>query len=222
MLDSEARGEVDDVESGTIIYLNGSSSAGKSTLARAIQDAYEEPILDLGIDTLFGAVQAAYVRAYRHGSPELDAWRGTAWRLDEDERVLAIDFDDWGRRWTYGLHAMVAALAREGNHVVVDDVIFESDMLDHAADTLASMDAYLVGVRCSLEVLEQRERERGDRLMGLARYLHEKPHAHVPVYDVQVDTSYLSPADAAEVVLRRVRRGSPPTAFRQIAKAATE
>ena len=221
MLDSEADGKVANVEPGTIIYLNGSSSAGKSTLARAIQDAYEAPILDVGIDTLFGAVQTTYIRAYRHGSPDLDSWRGTAWRLDENERVLAIDFDDWGRRWTYGLHAMVAALAREGNHVVVDDVIFEPEMLDHAAHALAGMQAYLVGVHCSLEVLEQRERDRGDRLMGLARYLHVKPHAHVPVYDVEVDTAHLSPEDAAAVVLERVRSGGPPLAFRQIAEVPT-
>lgn len=204
-------------ESGTIIYLNGSSSAGKSTLARALQDACEDPLLDVGIDTLFGAVSSRFNRAYRHDSPLLTRWRGTAWKLDEHLRVRSIEFDAWGRRMVYGLHAMVAGLAREGNHVVVDDVIFERDMLEHAARTFASMNAWLVGVHCSLEVLQAREIARGDRHRGLAEYLHRKPHEHVAAYDVEVDTTTMTAEQAAERIWDRVRSGASPTAFRSIA-----
>ena len=33
-----------------IIYLNGPSSSGKTTLAKALQHAFEEPFLHIGID----------------------------------------------------------------------------------------------------------------------------------------------------------------------------
>ncbi|MEU3014629.1 phosphotransferase-like protein [Nocardia asteroides] len=39
-----------------VIFLNGTSSAGKTTLARAIQDESEVPFVYWGIDTLFGLV----------------------------------------------------------------------------------------------------------------------------------------------------------------------
>jgi len=35
-----------------IIYLNGPSSSGKTTLAKALQDVFEEPFLHVGIDKI--------------------------------------------------------------------------------------------------------------------------------------------------------------------------
>lgn len=36
---------------GTIVYLNGVPSAGKTSIGRALQDALDEPFLLLGVDT---------------------------------------------------------------------------------------------------------------------------------------------------------------------------
>ena len=41
---------------GKIVFLNGCSSAGKTSLAKAIQHLSEELFLFVGIDTLFGAM----------------------------------------------------------------------------------------------------------------------------------------------------------------------
>ncbi|GAB2778123.1 hypothetical protein GCM10027199_61630 [Amycolatopsis magusensis] len=41
---------------GRVIFLNGTSSAGKTTLARAIQDESDTPFVYWGIDTLFSLV----------------------------------------------------------------------------------------------------------------------------------------------------------------------
>ncbi len=41
-------------ETVQIIYLNGPSSSGKTTLAKALQDAFEEPFLHVGIDKIIG------------------------------------------------------------------------------------------------------------------------------------------------------------------------
>jgi chloramphenicol 3-O-phosphotransferase len=41
---------------GKIVFLNDCSSAGKTSLAKAIQHLSEEPFLFVGIDTLFGAM----------------------------------------------------------------------------------------------------------------------------------------------------------------------
>ncbi|GAA3465139.1 hypothetical protein ACFFSW_23780 [Saccharothrix longispora] len=41
---------------GRVIFLNGTSSAGKTTLARAIQDTSATPFVHWGVDTLFAAV----------------------------------------------------------------------------------------------------------------------------------------------------------------------
>jgi chloramphenicol 3-O-phosphotransferase len=41
---------------GRVIFLNGTSSAGKTTLARAVQDESETPVVHWGIDTMFSLV----------------------------------------------------------------------------------------------------------------------------------------------------------------------
>jgi len=77
-----------------------------------------------------------------------------------------------------------------------------------AFDIVAGLDVVWVGVHCPTEVIEQRERDRGDRIVGQAR-----GHAH-PVhswtdYDLEVDTSLLSPDGcAASVFDEMARRGS--------------
>jgi chloramphenicol 3-O phosphotransferase len=41
-------------ESVQIIYLNGPSSSGKTTLAKVFQQVFEEPFLHAGIDKIIG------------------------------------------------------------------------------------------------------------------------------------------------------------------------
>ncbi|HEX2141064.1 MAG TPA: hypothetical protein VHK28_02150 [Candidatus Limnocylindria bacterium] len=208
-------------EPGLILYLNGSSSAGKGMLSRAIQRRFAEPFLHIGADTMFEAVEGTGWNQY--GRPEdIDAARGDGirWLLGSDGHITAMEFGEAGRRLIYGLHAMTAALAYEGNNVVVDDVIFEPDMAAHLGRTLAELPAYLIGVRCGLEELERRETERGNRLLGLARLLHERPHEHIPAYDLEVDTARMSAEEAADAVHRFMDRPPKPHAMRALAQLA--
>ena len=46
---------------GSVILLNGTSSAGKSTLATAVQDVMDAPYLSLGIDCFFEALPQRYL-----------------------------------------------------------------------------------------------------------------------------------------------------------------
>ena len=72
-----------------------------------------------------------------------------------------------------------------------------------------------IGVRCPLAVLEQRERARGDRLVGHARGHAHLVHAH-GLYDLEVDTSVAGPEECAEQILRHLHDGPPPDAFARL------
>ena len=52
-----------------------------------------------------------------------------------------------------------------------------------------------------LDVLETRERERGDRLIGLARWQFDRIHRGKR-YDLEIDTSNATPAECAETIKR--------------------
>jgi len=60
----------------------------------------------------------------------------------------------------------------------------------------------MVGVKCNLAVMEQREKSRRDRVIGMAKifYQNEK-NFHFP-YDLIVDTSQTSPFVNAQKILK--------------------
>ncbi len=73
------------------------------------------------------------------------------------------------------------------------------------------MNAYLIGLFCPLDVLEQREKGRKDRTLGQARLQFDAIHKFVK-YDLEVDTSLLNPENCAEKVIERSK--TPPVAFK--------
>jgi chloramphenicol 3-O phosphotransferase len=77
----------------------------------------------------------------------------------------------------------------------------------------------LIGVRCPLEVLKEREKSRGDRTLGQARLQHELVHAH-GVYDLEVDTAQFSAAECARQIQAYLQdcaqAGDLPRAFKRL------
>lgn len=94
----------------------------------------------------------------------------------------------------------MVALASEGNHLIVDEVLLGDEKGEYAR-LFEPFELLTVGVYCRLEVLEEREQQRGDRLVGLARWQHDKVHTGM-TYNVTVDTSRATPEECARVVMR--------------------
>lgn len=97
------------------------------------------------------------------------------------------------------LFAQAARWAGLGYDVVVDTVFESRDCVAICARHCRGHETYLVAVTCSLEVLEQREKARGDRRTGLARDQALRVHTHV-ASDIVVDSSVLA-ADACALVI---------------------
>jgi chloramphenicol 3-O phosphotransferase len=126
-----------------------------------------------------------------------------------------IETGELGLRLVDGLHRMVASLADAGLSVIVDHVLLEPGWLPDLAARLAGHDVLFVGVRCPLDVVIERERDRKDRTIGQAAAQHDVVH-RAGGYDLEVDTSFLSPDDAAGVIADEVARGFPPVAFAHV------
>jgi chloramphenicol 3-O phosphotransferase len=180
--------------SGTpVILLNGASSSGKTTLARALQCALETPFLYFSSDQL---VDAGVL-------PQLDRTVTTgpwAWQ------TLRPRFFD-------GFHRATAALAAAGNPLIVEHVIELRSWYHDLLELLADCDVFYVGVECPLPELERRERERGDRSIGEGRlHLADGVHTWGP-YDLRVDTSLSTVEDNARRIQRAFCERLPPGAF---------
>lgn len=135
---------------GNIIILNGTSSSGKTSLVRALQNVLDEPYLEAGIDKFIFMLPGRYIER-----PLWDDVLGLADRAGATGHILIA-----------GIHRSIAELSKMRNNVIADHVLLESLWLKDCADLFAELPAYLIAVRCPLEVLEQRECSRRDRTLG--------------------------------------------------------
>ncbi|MBE0681746.1 MAG: AAA family ATPase [Anaerolineales bacterium] len=181
----------------TIIFLNGTSSSGKTTLLKTLQKKLCEPYLDMGIDKFIWMLPSRYLNR-----PLWDEVLGTA-----------LQSGPVGLTLFSGMHHAIAAAAQRGNNILADHVFVEKAWVAECASLFAEMNAYLIGVTCPLEVLEQREADRKDRTLGQARLQFDIIHKFVS-YDLEVDTSILTVDECVEKVIDRLE--TPPTAFKRL------
>jgi chloramphenicol 3-O phosphotransferase len=175
------------MKTARIILLNGVGSSGKTSLARALQTLLDDAFLHVQMDSFLAMLPARY----------LNDPAGFTFAADvEDGRpVASIHSGPVARRAMDGMRRAVVAMAHAGNDLIVDEVLLGDEKADYAR-LLAPFRVLAVGVHCPLAVLEERERQRGDRLPGLARWQFEKVHAGMS-YDLTLDTSRITPEDGA-------------------------
>jgi chloramphenicol 3-O phosphotransferase len=184
---------------GRIIVLNGTSSAGKSTLAATLQRRFVErgePWIVIGVDDVFQKLPPEWI--------QMREWFG---RYAEDGIVFErVDGDVVRRIGPIGTQALAAyrasvgGAARAGLNVIVDEVLLSEEDWDGWRVELAGLDVLWVRVDIALAALEAREHARRDRMLGLARSQYDIVH-RFPDYAVTVDTGVLSAEEAAAVIL---------------------
>ena len=157
-----------------VILLNGPSSSGKSTLAKALQALIAEWL------------------GQRYAIITIDDYM----KIPKDETIYEDDvFEISGELCQGALDALKTA-----SGVIIDHVITSKRIDRGLRETLHSCRMTTVRVTCPLDILRQREAERGDRCPGSAEssetYLYPKDG-----YDLTVDTGALSPSEAAERIL---------------------
>jgi chloramphenicol 3-O phosphotransferase len=180
----------------TCIVLNGSSCAGKSSIAAALQEYWPGPLQVTGIDTFLAAQSK---RFFAHDGRVVD---GFSWIPATVGGQAAFDIvpGPLGLGMIKASHAYWAACAEAGLDQVIDDVWLVPEQPAGLQDALAAANTIWVGVHCPLAVVEQRERDRGDRPVGAARGQHARVHMFRD-YDVTVDTSVATPQECAAAVL---------------------
>ncbi|MFJ1749616.1 chloramphenicol phosphotransferase CPT family protein [Streptomyces sp. NPDC088116] len=174
---------------GLIIFLNGTSSSGKSSIAKELVGVLDEPWFHMPVDAF---------HAMRSG-PELPP--------DQLRVVL--------RRTWMGFHRAVAGMAAAGNHIVVDHILSEPWRLHDCLALFSPQNVVLVGVHCPVRELERREQARGDRPAGLAARQFDRVHAH-GIYDIECDTGSASPLECAQQIKTFLHRRPTPTAFERM------
>ena len=202
---------------GQIVILNGAPRSGKSSIAAVIRETFDGPWMNLGVDAhMSGVMPQRY-------SPGIGLRPG-AERPDLEPFVLAA---------YAALYESIAAHSRLGLNVVAefghhDGYTVPRGILADSARRLRGLPALLVGVRCPLPIILERRRATGwgesrpadTAESGAARWQVE---VHKPgIYDLELDTAVLSPAQCAHAIRQRLVTGPAPTAIQRLAAMVTE
>lgn len=203
-------------EPGKIVILNGVPRSGKSSIVAVIQETFDGPWMNLGVDRYMQLTPMRYQPGIglRPGGERQDI-----------EPLVPIFYS--------ALYESIAAHSRLGLNVVVDvghhdAYAIPRGILPECARRLSGLPVLFVGVRCPIEVIVERRRATGWDAGRAADAPVPQPvrlwqrEVHIPgIYDLEVDTSVLSPEACAAVIRRQLGHGPPASAFQRLAAMAT-
>ena len=196
---------------GKIIFLNGCSSSGKTTLALKLQQLLPEPYQHIALDQFRDGLPSK-VRGLNAPENTPGASGLNVVPVERNgEWVTQIQFGDHGEQILKGMRRSIAIFSDLGANVIVDDLLFKRSYLDDYVAILDPNKVWFIGVMCSLDVVNAREATRPGRFPGTATSHYDQVHSHGEIYDLEVDTSTASPREVAEQIIRRL--ASPPQAF---------
>jgi chloramphenicol 3-O phosphotransferase len=184
---------------GNVIFLNGPSSSGKTTLAETLQLKLTEPFMHIGIDRIIYMMP-----------PNINNWEGKQveqgfwWLKDADQEgktVYHLQAGPYARKSMETLKDIVLTLANNGHHVIVDEVSFGKEGVEVWRKKLNKLATLFVGVHTPLSILELREKIRGDRIVGSARAQYQTVHNNVK-YDLEVNTHDQTLEECAQKVMK--------------------
>lgn len=195
-----------------IIFLNGTSSSGKSALARAIMRQSERPYLHYSIDHIVNFWIDEKFVAFENEPKE---WFFHDFSLDEQGNMSThiIDGPNTGQLHWDMIQAW-AVLIQKGYDLIIDEIVWQNEVFMHYIDALCFANkVYVVKVICELMECERRESEREDRFKGLTRTLYAKVYNQSLLYDLEIDTTSTNPTDAATQVISYIEAHNEPKAF---------
>ena len=184
-----------------ILYINGPSSSGKSTLIKQLQQTFNDPYLHIGIDQLIGMMPEK-VNNWKGG----DAPLGFSWKAakDNEGKILQLlQVGSFAKKITDMLKQIVQVMAESGFLIIIDDIAFGKEEVDAWRKALSGYKVLYIGIHAPLPLLEERERIRGDRLIGSARAQFSVVHQGVS-YDLEFDTSNLTMDEIAKTIHTKV------------------
>jgi chloramphenicol 3-O phosphotransferase len=157
-----------------VIVLNGGSSSGKSSIARALQEVLPGQWLTFGVDVLIEALPG------RGEDPRSGLVIEPGGAVTVKPEFRAVE-DIW--------YEALAAMASRGAFLILDEVFLTGGAgQQRLRAVLGGLDVLWAGVHCDPLVAAEREAARPDRVRGMAMAQALAVHDGV-VYDVEVDTT---------------------------------
>lgn len=178
----------DFMQKGKIIILNGVSSSGKTTLAKTLQERLNEPFFWIGGDAFIDMMPEKF--------------------YNEDCVLLG--------KTVSILHHTIKVFSDRELNAIFDCVFEETAWMEECVELLREYPVLFVHVTCPLEELQRREKERGDRGIGLAEAQIPLLNPKDNTYDITVDTHNNSKEECADMIIDMLNYPENFTAFKTL------
>ena len=173
------------MDKGRIIYLNGVTSSGKTSIVEALQARRDVFFYVVANDLFQEMIGEDYLRE--------DYWK----YLGE---VIIM------------MYHTAKLFSDMGKHVLIDSILVERDGIaphyERMKEILRDNPLDIVEVFCPLDICRQRNTDRGDRYETQSEEQAELMAGDIR-YSLRVDTSRLSPEECADAILRGLFPSSP-------------
>ncbi|MCM3748888.1 chloramphenicol phosphotransferase CPT family protein [Paenibacillus pasadenensis] len=196
------------MKKGLVIFLNGTSSSGKTSISTELLNQNEFSFHHLSIDDFFLRLFNHYIDFINTTCSNAASASGEDVQVPNDIIInpLAALF-----------YSTIKFMSAKGMNIVVDTVNDTDERLNSFLSLLMDHPVLVVGVTCSKEELIKRERARGDREIGLAISQYDKVYS-LNEYDIELNTETLRPAECANLILNFVRSNQEYSAFKKLHK----
>ncbi len=187
---------------GKVIFLNGPTSSGKTSLAKALQDKLPEPYLHIGIDRLIG-MMPEHLNNWTGDLNNTDGFSFTQEKDSSGHLISQLQIGPYADKICDLLRTLAITMLNQGFNLIIDEVCLRKNSFENWQKILAPYSTFYIGVQAFLDILESREKQRGDRILGSARSQNVLVHQD-NLYDLMLDTSDASIAQCAELVLKNL------------------
>jgi chloramphenicol 3-O-phosphotransferase len=190
-------------KTNSVVFLNGPSSSGKTTLVKKLQNNLDQPYLHIGIDKII-EMMPEKLNNWHGGKVD----QGFFWDLTEDtsgNKLAYLKLGPFAFKMSCFFKNIVVLALETGHSVIVDEVCVIEGSFDAWRKLLSPYNALYVALKASTTTLEQREKKRGDRMPGSARTQNAIVHADKK-YDLELNTDVLSLDECLDRVRMKMRK----------------
>lgn len=186
----------------TVVILNGPSASGKSSIQEAFIRKMDAPWVKIGIDNFFVGVLSKYYiyGEYKPSNPAYKIMEGIPTEDEHKNPVFTLKVGPAGEKIIDGMNHAVKAYADAGNNIIIDYIAYEPAWLENLVALLKGHKVIVVKVTLPLEILEQREAGRATSPRGHGRSHYDTVHQHKVTYDLEIDSSKVTPDEAADAI----------------------
>lgn len=196
---------------GKVVIMNGMSSAGKTSIAKALQHEAEksfggQPWLSVGVDLMWDIVPRALIKNINNVDELFNGFARYVGYDASSNPVTTIKFGKVAQKIANSFIKMTRQLVEDGLNIIVDDVLCDGATIEPHKQTFSKFNPVWVGVYCDKKIALERELLRSDRTPGLVRGQIDRVHKFITTYDVVVDTSRDSMFDCARTILEHLQQ----------------